>query len=267
MTCKIASRALLVLLASAIAACGGPTVVVIQATPPPGWVDRIPKRTDALCAVGYSGATFYQQDCLKNAADNGRGHLADTISASIKTITIDISDGTRGMFSRDVFVQGSETASDVVLEGSEVEGQWVDQAGARGAPKGCYAMVCIDPNKPMEKVLEELKEKKIPPKTIEKVRENAAAAFDDLEKHEAKHEKKAAPAPAPAPKQPEVQVDDAPAPKQPEAQQVDDAPPSKQPEAQVDDAPPPSGAEAAPLDAASPTPEGEGSSGGERPAE
>ena len=247
MTGKIAFRALLVLLALSTASCGGPTVVVIQATPPPGWVDRIPKRTDALCAVGYSGATFYQQDCLKNAADNGRGHLAETICSSIKTITIDISDGTRGMFSRDVFVQGSETASDVVLEGSEVEGQWVDMAGARGAPKGCYAMVCIDPNKPIEKVLEKLKEQKIPPKTIEKVRENAAAAFDELEKQEAKHEKKAAPAPAPAPKQPEVQVDDAPAPKQPEVQ-VDDAP--------------------APSDAASPAPESDGSSGGsERPAE
>ncbi len=182
------------ILALGLVGCsGGPQVM--QATSPPGWVDKMPKREGVLCAVGYSGPTFNQQDCLGNAADNGRGHLADTISAKIRTLTIDISDGTRGTFSRDVFVQGSETASNAVLQGSEVEAQWMDVVGMRGSPKGCYAWVCIDPSKPIDSMVKNL-EKKLPPKTVEQVRANAEAAFEDLEKEEAK---RAAPPPPPPP--------------------------------------------------------------------
>jgi hypothetical protein len=136
-------------------------------------VDKLPTRRGELCAVGYSGPTFYQQDCVKNAAENARGHLAETISVSIRTVTIDISDGTRGSF-------------------SNLQGQ-------RGANNGCYAFVCIDPSKPLEKMVEKLEEQKIPPKTIERVRENAEAAFEELEKAEEKAMEKTAPPPPPPP--------------------------------------------------------------------
>ena len=145
----------------------------------------MPIHKGKLCAVGYSGPTFYQQDCFGNATDNARGHLAETISATIKTITLDISDGTRGIFSRDVFVQGSETASETVLQGSEVESQWMDSGGQRGAPNGCYAMVCIDPSKPIDSFVEQIEEK-LPAKTVEAVRANAQSAFEELEKAETK---------------------------------------------------------------------------------
>lgn len=202
--------------ASSISGCGS-RVIVVRSANPPAWVDRMPRRKDNLCAVGYSGPTFYQQDCVKNAADNARGLLAETISATIKTITIDISDGTRGSFSRDVFVEGSETASDAVLKGSEIRSQWVDFAGARGAPNGCYTYVCIDPNKPLDSLVDKLEEKKIPPKTVQKVRANAQAAFDELEKEEQKQAApKAAPtqapetAPAPEPVPPAKSADSVP---------------------------------------------------------
>ena len=156
----------------------------------------MPERPGKMCAVGYSGPTFYQQDCVGNAADNARGHLSENISATIRTVTIDISDGTRGMFSRDVFVQGSETVSNSVLKGSEIEAQWVELQGQRGGPKGCYAFVCIDPKKPIDSFVEELQDKKVAPKTVQKVRENAEAAFDELEKLEqAKEQQEAAPQP------------------------------------------------------------------------
>ncbi|HUU02004.1 MAG TPA: hypothetical protein VM425_11215 [Myxococcota bacterium] len=176
-----------------------PRVVVIRGGPPPAWVDRMPSQPDKLCAVGYSGPTFYQQDGLKNAAENARGHLAESISVTIRTITLDISDGTRGSYDRDIFVEGSESASDAVLEGSEVVAQWMDMQGERGASKGCYAYVCIDPEKPIDKMVEKLKEKKIPPKTVEKVRANAEAAFDELEKLEAQKAQTVKPQPEPAP--------------------------------------------------------------------
>lgn len=179
--------------------CASRTVVVIQAGPPPAWVDSLPKRSGTLCAVGYSGPTFYQTDCLKNAADNARSHLAESISVTIRTMTVDISDGTRGSFDKDVFVQGSESASNCVLQGSEVDAQWVDGGGQRGGANGCYSMVCIDPNKPIEKLVESLQDKKLPPKTVERVRANAAAAFEELEQAEAKVEKKASPAPPAVP--------------------------------------------------------------------
>ncbi len=228
------AAALAGLMGLGLAACsGGNQVVVIQATPPPAWVDRMPRQKDTLCAVGYSGPTFYQQDCLGNAAESARGHLADTISATIKTITIDISDGTRGMFSRDVFVEGSETASDVVLQGSEVQAQWMDLAGARGAPKGCYAMVCIDPDKPVDEMVKKM-EKKLPKKTVEQVRANAEAAFEELEREEGRRGQPSAPPPAPpAPKASEEPADQPPA-----ASPTDDTPadgsPAPAPEADDD---------------------------------
>jgi hypothetical protein len=208
-----------------IAGCG-PRVVLLRGGPTPAWVDKLPTRRGELCAVGYSGPTFYQQDCVGNAAENARGHLAETISVSIRTVTIDISDGTRGMFSKDVFVQGSESASEAVLQGSEVEAQWVDLQGQRGAPKGCYAMVCIDPSKPLDKMIEKLEEKKVPPKTIERVRENAEAAFEELEKAEEKALEKKAPPPPPPPPPPaeEEKTEDAPAPEGEESS--DDATPA-----------------------------------------
>jgi len=164
--------------------CGGPRVIIKRGGPCPGWGDRMPGQTGKLCAVGYSGPTFYQQDCVKNAAENARAHLAESISVTIRAVTIDISDGTRGYFSKDVFVEGSESASEEVLHGSEIEAQWIDMDGQRGAQHGCFAYVCIDPDKPVEKMIEKLQEKKVPPKTVEKVRENAAAAFEELEKLE-----------------------------------------------------------------------------------
>ena len=183
------------------AGCSGaqPT---LRGGPTPAWVDRLPSRQGVLCAVGYSGPTFYQQDCVGNAATNARGQLSDTISATIRTVTLDISDGTRGNFSRDVFVEGSESISNTVLQGSEVEAQWVDLQGQRGSSGGCYAMVCIDPSKPVDSFMDKIDDK-LPPKTVEKVRQNAEAAFEELEKEEAKHEGGASPAPKaeePAPK-------------------------------------------------------------------
>jgi len=189
-----------------IAGCG-PRVLLVRGGPTPAWVDRLPTRKGELCAVGYSGPTFYQQDCVKNAAENARGHLAESISVTIRTVTIDISDGTRGTFSKDVFVEGSESASEAVLQGSEVEAQWVDLQGQRGANNGCYALVCIDPDKPIEKMVQKLEEKKVPPKTIERVRENAEAAFEELEKAEEKAMEEKTPPPPPPPAEEEKKED------------------------------------------------------------
>jgi hypothetical protein len=104
-----------------------------------------------------------------------------------------------------------------------VEAQWVDLQGQRGANNGCYAMVCIDPSKPIDKLVEKLEEEKIPPKTIEKVRENAEAAFDELEKAEQKALDQATPPPPP----PEEQVPEGtPAPPPEDEESTDDATPA-----------------------------------------
>lgn len=185
-----------------------PKIVQVQLGPPPGWVDDMPKHSGKLCALGYSGPTFYQEDCLKNAADNARGHLSESISVTIKTMTVDISDGTRGSYDQDVFVEGSQSASETVLKGSEVESQWMDREGQRGAENGCFCLVCIDPNKPIDTLVQTLQDKKLPPKTVEKVRANAQAAFDELEKQEAKVQSKpVVPTPKPEGKKPEPPPD------------------------------------------------------------
>jgi len=188
--------ALATLAAMLLASCG-PRIIIKRGGPPPAWVDRQPRHAGRLCAVGYSGPTFYQQDCVKNAAENARSHLAESISVTIRTITLDISDGTRGSFDRDVFVEGSESASEVVLQGAEVQAQWLDVEGVRGERNGCYAWVCIDPSKPLEQLVDKLEEKKLPPKTVEKVRQNAEAAFKELEQQERKHSGQPAATPPP----------------------------------------------------------------------
>ena len=66
----------------------------------------------------------------------------------------------------------------IIVNGSEVEAQWMDPSGQRGMPNGCYSLVCIDPEKPIDKLVDSLKEKNLPAKTVEKVRENAAAAAE-----------------------------------------------------------------------------------------
>jgi len=210
----------------------GTQIVMVRGGPTPGWVDRLPKRQGVLCAVGYSGPTFYQQDCVGNAATNARGHLSDTISATIRTVTLDISDGTRGSFSRDVFVEGSESISNTVLQGSEVEAQWMDMQGQRGATGGCYAMVCIDPSKPVQSFMDKI-EDKLPPKTVEQVRQNAEAAFEDLEKEEARRAAPKAEKPAPKAEEPAPKAEE-PAPKAEEP-----APKAEEPAPAADDAPPP----------------------------
>ncbi len=233
-------------LALGLLGCGGGQQQVMPAAPPPGWVDRMPQRSGEMCAVGYSGPTFYQVDCLKNAAENARGHLADTISTTIRTVTLDISDGTRGMFSRDVFVQGSESASEAVLHGSEIEAQWTDVAGARGAPKGCWALVCVDPGKPLASMVEKLEQKKLPRKTVDQVRANAAAAFEELERAEQKREAIPAPTPAPEaePEDPPAAVEQAdPAGTPDEADAPEEADPAEEPDREEDPPPPEPAAE------------------------
>lgn len=162
----------------------GPRIIMLRGGPTPAWVDRLPRRAGELCATGFSGPTFYQQDCIQNANDNARAHLAHSISVTIRSISIDISDGSRGYFSHDVFVQGSESASQAVVQGSEVQAQWMDVQGTRGPKNSCFTLVCIDPSKPVEKFVETLTEKKVPQKTVEEVRTNAEAAFKELEKVE-----------------------------------------------------------------------------------
>jgi hypothetical protein len=154
----------------------------------PGWIERFSGEKGQICAVGYSSPTYYQNDCVKNAAENGRGHLAETFSISMKTVTIDYSDGRSGPLSQDTFVEGFESMSQTVLEGSEIKAQWVDRDGVRGDRQGCYVRVCVERQKPIMKMLENV-QKTLPPKQVSKVRENAESAFDKLEQEETRNHK------------------------------------------------------------------------------
>ncbi len=151
----------------------------------PKWIDRFAGEKGQICAVGYSPPTYYQPDCVKNAAQNGRGELSETFSVSMKTISIDYSDGRTGPLSGDTFVEGYESMSNSVLEGSEIRAQWIDREGVRGDRHGCYVRVCIEKQKPIMKMLEKV-QKSLPPKQVSQVRENAEAAFEKLEQEEAK---------------------------------------------------------------------------------
>jgi hypothetical protein len=105
----------------------------------PPWVDNAPESGKGkLFAVGFSSPTYWPQDALNNAAENARGRLGLAMTSHVEFLGMDTASATS---------QGgaivNKTATDVVMQNSRIEANWVDENGDRGAPGSVWALVSI----------------------------------------------------------------------------------------------------------------------------
>ncbi len=107
---------------------------------PPEWVDKLPESSTARhYAVGFCGPTFWPQDALRNAADDARGKLALSLSSKVERVRQNVE---QTDYSRQLDI--TKEATDLVMQNSRIEAQWVDEAGDRGEPGSVWALAAID---------------------------------------------------------------------------------------------------------------------------
>jgi hypothetical protein len=158
----------------------------------PDWVMRTPSIAKTVCAVGAVDPTFYRDDGRRNASDAARNELAKTVQVKISSVMYDEINSHGGGWTSEVSVQqivGS--ISDVVLSGAQISEVWFDEHGVVDREGMTYAMACMPTDKSMQELaakLEAVGSKDDPDhqKRIQRVKANAAKAFDELENLEAK---------------------------------------------------------------------------------
>ncbi|MCC6810354.1 MAG: LPP20 family lipoprotein [Deltaproteobacteria bacterium] len=184
-------------LCAAFSACGGgsaPPPRANAANDPnvPPWVDRVPDVKGKICALGSAEPTFFREDGKVYAAENARTQLASTLSLRVESVMIDIQSTNSGenYVDQQYVTQAQSFATDAVVQGAQVISYWYDETGTRGRQRATYALACLDTNSSVAELNNRLQQA-YPQneKTNQKIRERAKAAFDDLEKEEAKHAK------------------------------------------------------------------------------
>jgi hypothetical protein len=188
------ARLLLISALISLCACGGSDAVrPAEALPKPKvdvpeWVMRLPKMPGNICATGAVDPTFYRQDGRTQAADSARNELARTIQVKVSSWMYD-EQTTSGSYVDQSFVsQVVGSISDVVLSGAQVMEYWFDEYGNISRKGMTYALACMPTDQSVAQLAEKLKEAhpdEGDADKIEKVRERAKAAFDELETMEA----------------------------------------------------------------------------------
>jgi len=175
-----------------VTACGGSTPPPQAAAPaanaPPSWVDHMGDTKGKLCAMGTAEPTFYREDGKIYAAENARAQLAQTLSVRVQTVMVDIQTSNSQDVDQAYVMQAQSFATDAVIAGAQIISYWYDETGSRGRSKATYALACIDTNMSVAELNSRLQQAY--PKDKDKnqqVRERAKAAFDALEKEEAKN--------------------------------------------------------------------------------
>src|SRR5262245_54746801 len=179
-----------------LSACGGGKNVKPAEPPPPPphvdvpeWVLRLPKMPGNICATGAVDPTFYRQDGRTQAADSARNELARTIQVKVTSVMYDEQDNSGSYVDQSFVSQVVGSISDVVLSGAQVMEYWFDEYGNVSRQGMTYALACMPTDQSVAQLAEKLKEahpEADDAAKIEKVRERAKAAFDELESMEAK---------------------------------------------------------------------------------
>lgn len=177
-------------------ACGGGGKAVQQAPPPPPpkvdvpeWVMKLPRMAGNICATGAVDPTFYRQDGRSQAADSARNELARTIQVKVTSVMYDEQTSSGSYVDQSFVSQVVGSISDVVLSGAQVMEYWFDEYGNVSRKGMTYALACMPTDQSVAQLAEKLKAahpEADDAEKIEKVRERAKAAFDELETMEAK---------------------------------------------------------------------------------
>ncbi len=161
----------------------------------PEWVMKTPHQTGSICATGAVDPTFYRQDGRTNAADSARNELARTIQVKVSSVMYDEQTSGGSYVDQAYVEQVVGSISDVVLSGAQVEQYWYDEYGSVSKKGMTYALACMPTDQSVAQLAEKLKQANPnddDKNKIEKVKERAKAAFDELE---AMENKKAAASP------------------------------------------------------------------------
>lgn len=177
-------------------ACGGGKHAVQHAPPPPPpkvdvpeWVMKLPRMAGNICATGAVDPTFYRQDGRTQAADSARNELARTIQVKVTSVMYDEQTNSGSYVDQSFVSQVVGSISDVVLSGAQVMEYWFDEYGNVSKKGMTYALACMPTDQSVAQLAEKLKAahpEADDAEKIEKVRERAKAAFDELETMEAK---------------------------------------------------------------------------------
>jgi len=136
-----------------------------------------------ICAVGAVDPTFFRQDGRVNAGESARAELARTIQVKVTAVMYD-EQTTHGQWVDQAIVQeviGS--VSEVVLSGAQVMEVWYDDHGAVSRRGMTYALACMATDDSVAQLAERLHQvsEQDAGDRIERVKENARLAFEELE--------------------------------------------------------------------------------------
>jgi hypothetical protein len=175
---------------------GGSQEVLIEQKPvpppdvkAPEWVLKLPHKAGNVCATGAVDPTFYRQDGRTNAADSARNELARTIQVKVSSVMYDEQTASGSYVDQAFVTQVEGSISDVVLSGAQVEQYWYDEYGVVSRRGMTYALACMPTDQSVAQLAEKLKAanpNEDDKSKIEKVKERAKAAFDELEQMENK---------------------------------------------------------------------------------
>ena len=155
----------------------------------PDWVMRTPSLKGNICAVGAVDPTFFRDDGRVNAGKAARGELARTVQVQITSVMYDEQTTRGGWVDQATVEQVVGSISDVVLAGAQVKEVWYDETGRVSRQGMTYALACMPTDRSVQEFAEKLAA--VAPEEdnkdrIERVKENARLAFEELEAMEDK---------------------------------------------------------------------------------
>jgi hypothetical protein len=154
------------------------TTAPFAPTQQPDWIGKTGTQPgNRLCAVGFSLPTFHAENTFEVVIEDIRAQLAEVLQTLVSSYSEDLSTETT------TIVEMMTVAStQAISKGAVVTDFWYDEHGIGPYSKRrtTYGWGCVYPIEVMKKTVQSL-EKELPKNTVEKVRERAKAAFDDLD--------------------------------------------------------------------------------------
>ncbi|MBN1962239.1 MAG: hypothetical protein JW841_14990 [Deltaproteobacteria bacterium] len=151
----------------------------------PKWITKTGKQPGGrLCAVGFSMPTFFADNTFEAVVEDIRSQLAEVVETLVSQYTEEITSN-RSQTIKMMTVATTQAIS----KGVVVTDFWYDRdaIGPQKQQRSTYGWGCVYPVDIMKQSIAAIEEK-MPEKTVAKVRERAAHAFEDLDAEIAKRE-------------------------------------------------------------------------------
>ena len=151
----------------------------------PGWITKIGRQGDQLCAVGYSLPTFYTEKMFVGVVEDVRQQLSTVLQTLVSSYMRDHIQEKSGRTTRQLIQLMLAATTEAVSKGALVTHYWYDRDGIGpfGTKRTTYGWGCVYPIDVLRSTAEAVEEKAAPltQKTIHEVREHAEKAFEALD--------------------------------------------------------------------------------------